>query len=90
MEVIKRLGDKVFACDVSASVAGAHRRRHDHICPKASMRGLLGVIRVVLAVDRSLPVYPDEQTFSASEGMSQTGHKATFAASLNHLVGASK
>jgi hypothetical protein len=33
----------------------------------------LGVIRVVLAVDRLLPVYPDEQTFSVSEGMSQTG-----------------
>ena len=34
MEVIKRFGDKVFAHDVSASVAGADRRRHDHICPK--------------------------------------------------------
>ena len=28
MEVIKRFGDKVFARDVSASVAGADRRRH--------------------------------------------------------------
>jgi hypothetical protein len=32
------------------------------------------VNRVVLAVDRSLPVYPDEQIFSVLEGMSQMGH----------------
>jgi len=38
MEVIKRLGDKVFARNVSASVAGADRRRHDHICPKMDWR----------------------------------------------------
>src|SRR5258708_7926985 len=31
MEVIKRFGDKVFARDVSASVAGADRRRHDRL-----------------------------------------------------------
>ena len=30
-------------------------------------------VRVVLAVDWLLPIYPDEQTFSVSEGMSQSG-----------------
>src|SRR5262245_14047676 len=34
MEVITRFGDKVFARDVSASVAGADRRPHDQLCPK--------------------------------------------------------
>jgi len=34
----------------------------------------LWVIHVILAVDRLLPVYPDEQTFSVSDGMSQSGH----------------
>ena len=42
----------------------------------------LRVIRVVLAVDRSLPVYPDEQTFSVSEGTSQTGQKPTWCLSF--------
>jgi hypothetical protein len=33
------------------------------------------VIRVVLTIRRSLPVYPDERTFSVRAGMSQTcGH----------------
>ena len=36
------------------------------------------VIRVALTVDRSLPVYPDKQTFSESIGMSQNSHKPTF------------
>jgi hypothetical protein len=40
-----------------------------------SSRLLQRVIRVVLAVDRSLPVYPDEQTFSVSDGMSQSGQR---------------
>jgi hypothetical protein len=34
MEVIKRFGDRVFARNVSASVAGADRRRHDTYAPK--------------------------------------------------------
>src|SRR5262249_41563243 len=37
------------------------------------------VIHVILAVDRILPAYPDEQTFSESEGNSQTGHFRTHA-----------
>jgi hypothetical protein len=35
-------------------------------------------ILVVLTVRRSLPVYPDKQTFSACVGMSQTCQKKTF------------
>ncbi len=41
------------------------------------MRGrcLRWVIRVVSTIRRSLPVYPDERTFSVRAGMSQTcGH----------------
>jgi hypothetical protein len=34
--------------------------------------------RVVLTLDRSLPVYPDKQTFSASVGMSQKSQKQAF------------
>ena len=40
------------------------------------------VIHVILAVDRLLPDYPDEQTFSVSDGMSQTGHKPPLGISL--------
>jgi hypothetical protein len=47
----------------------------------------------VLTARRSLPVYPDKQTFSVSVGMSQRGHNRTHALQqtglLNHLVGAS-
>jgi hypothetical protein len=39
-------------------------------CPK-------WVNRVILTAGRSLPVFPDKQTFSVSVGMSQTGQKAT-------------
>jgi hypothetical protein len=53
-----------------------------------------GVKRVILTVRRSLPVYPDKQTFSDSVGMSQTCQNRThetqqFAASSDHLVDAS-
>jgi len=34
----------------------------------------LWVIHVILAVDWLLPLYPDEQTFSVSDGISKTGH----------------
>jgi hypothetical protein len=34
--------------------------------------------RVVLTLDRSLPVYPDKQTFSASVGMSRKCQKQAF------------
>jgi hypothetical protein len=35
----------------------------------------IGVIRVISTIRRSLPVYPDERTFSVRAGMSQTcGH----------------
>jgi hypothetical protein len=36
-----------------------------------------GVIRVVLAVGRELPVFPDERTSPVSVGMSQTHPEAT-------------
>jgi hypothetical protein len=36
-----------------------------------------GVIRVTLTVGPSLPVYPDEQTFSVSAGMSRTCQELT-------------
>jgi hypothetical protein len=34
-----------------------------------------GVNRVVLTVHRSLPVFPEKQTFSVSVGMSQKCHR---------------
>ena len=44
-----------------------HHEKYGRRCPK-------WVIRVVLAVRRLLPVYPDERTCSESVGMSQTCH----------------
>ncbi|MFL6824959.1 MAG: hypothetical protein ACJ8E2_00690, partial [Bradyrhizobium sp.] len=41
------------------------------------------VIRVVLTVCRSLPVFPDKQTFSKSFGISQTCHNQTHAPQQN-------
>ena len=38
---------------------------------------VLGLIRVGLTVRPSLPVYPDNQTFSESDGMSQRCQEAT-------------
>jgi hypothetical protein len=43
MEVIKRFGDKVFASDVSASVAGADRRRLDRPGANSELAGLQGM-----------------------------------------------
>jgi hypothetical protein len=40
MEVIKRFGGKVLAGDVSASVAGADRRRHDRLGSKTEVAAL--------------------------------------------------
>ena len=37
--------------------------------PKATASHLDSTIHVILAVDRLLPVYPDEQTFSVSDGI---------------------
>ena len=37
-----------------------------------------GVKGAVLTVDQSLPIYPDKQTFSESDGMSQMYHFPTF------------
>jgi hypothetical protein len=58
-------------------------------------RRLLWVKSVVLTMRRPLPVFPDKQTFSQADGMSQTCHKQTHAAQqkrkgalLDHLVGA--
>jgi len=42
--------------------------------PPIKSRCLIRVNLVVLTVGRSLPVYPDKQTFSACVGMSQTCH----------------
>ena len=47
------------------------QRRPKPLAPRG--RTIHWVIHVILAVDRLLPVYPDEQTFSVSDGMSQTG-----------------
>jgi len=41
-----------------------------------------------LTVGRLLPVYPNEQTFAVSNGMSQMGQRATSALLFDHLVGA--
>src|SRR5712671_3326922 len=66
-----------FAC--LSTVAG--RSGPAAQCPK-------GVNRVVPTVRRSLPVYPDKQTFSAPVGMSQRCQFRKWQASFDHLVGA--
>lgn len=90
MEVIKRFGDKVFALDVSASVAGADRRRHDHTyAPKsfAPMRGLLGVICRHRQGSNRCPLQPREPTFQSMRKMSGLGQTRT---SLDDLIGRKK
>jgi hypothetical protein len=42
------------------------------------------------ALRKSRPLYPTIRTSTRRADTSLMGHKATFAASLNHLVGASK
>src|SRR6266436_2229771 len=53
-------------------------------------RVLLWVNRVDLATSELLPLFPNEQTFSGSVGMSQTCQKPKWHALFEHLVGASK
>jgi hypothetical protein len=48
-----------------------------------SWRTPLWVKRVVLTLDRSLPIYPDKQTFSASVGMSPKCQHETHAPQQN-------
>ena len=46
-----------------------------------------GVIRAILTVRRSLPVYPEKQTFSEPVGMSQRCHHRK-SVDFDHFVGA--
>ena len=50
--------------------------RVQHNIPSAPSHVRNGANRVVLAADRLLPVYPQEQTFAPSEDMSQMGQRA--------------
>jgi hypothetical protein len=59
---------------VHAADAGEETRRiSDEIahCTSSQIRGLLWVVRVILAARRSFPVYPYKQTFSVCVGMSE-------------------
>ena len=56
------------------------RRQFDEIFLQRTAGPYIGVNRVVPTVRRSLPVYPDKQTFSVPVGMSQKCQNRTFVA----------
>src|SRR6266852_5217193 len=70
------------------------RGGNGYVLPNATAPHLDSTNRVVPTVRRSLPVYPDKQTFSEPVGMSQRCQTRTYAPQLpplfDHPVGARK